>query len=344
MSRALPIHVDYVAPGPGEALDAAAFVVRTVTDPSVAALFLAGGVAVVGALGGYLRLAPRVPDVAVLRRTLAGYEDLVPWMLRLSMGLPLLGAGFAGYLFSPVVPTPPGLRLVQVALGFALLVGLATRVTAAVALGLYLAIVVGYPRAALAMEYVPGLLSLAVLGGGRPSADEMLRDVATADGTYFGRIDPVHRLGADVADRLDPYRGYVPVVLRIGLGVTFVYLGVVEKLLDPGQALTVVAKYDLTAVVPVSPGAWVIGAALAEVALGIALLLGLFTRGAAAAAFVLFTVTLFGLPDDPVLAHITLFGLASAVFTLGSGPLALDRRLGDVAPAVSGSDEESRQE
>ena len=42
--------------------------------------------------------------------------------------------------------------------------------------------------------------------------------------------------------------------------------------------------------------------------------------------------TLFGLPDDPVLAHITLFGLLSAVFTLGSGPYSLDAWLTTNSP------------
>jgi hypothetical protein len=41
-------------------------------------------------------------------------------------------------------------------------------------------------------------------------------------------------------------------------------------------------------------------------------------------AFVLFTLTLFGLPDDPVLAHVSLFGIASAVFIMGAGPWSFD--------------------
>jgi len=52
------------------------------------------------------------------------------------------------------------------------------------------------------------------------------------------------------------------------------------------------------------------------------------TRGARALSFVLFTATLFGLPDDPVPAHVALFGMASAVFTLGSAPLSFDRLVG----------------
>ncbi|OYR58368.1 DoxX family protein, partial [Halorubrum halodurans] len=106
----------------------------------------------------------------------------------------------------------------------------------------------------------------------------------------------------------------------------------IQKLADPASGLLVVEKYDLTAVVPVDPGLWVVGAGVTEIAVGLALVAGFFTRGAAAVSFVLFTTTLFGLPDDPVLAHVALFGLASAVFTLGSGPLSVDRWIG--RPAV----------
>jgi len=84
------------------------------------------------------------------------------------------------------------------------------------------------------------------------------------------------------------------------MGITFVYLGLIEKLADPGRALLVVEKYDLTSVVPVDPGLWVVGAGVTEIAVGLALIAGFFTRGAAALSFVLFTATLFGLPDDPV--------------------------------------------
>jgi len=67
-------------------------------------------------------------------------------------------------------------------------------------------------------------------------------------------------------------------IVRIGLGHNFLFLGLTQKLLAPGKALAVVEKYDLAAVVP----------------------------------------------DDPVLAHITLFGLASLLLVTGSGPYAVD--------------------
>jgi uncharacterized membrane protein YphA (DoxX/SURF4 family) len=320
-------HVKYVAEGDGTPTDPVEFAVQVLSEPANAVLF--GGTAVVGTVGllGYLWVRPTIPDLDVLRATLAGYDDLVPWMLRLSMGLPLVGAGFAGYYFSPAVDGQPSLLLLG--LGFLLLFGLATRAVAAAALVAYFVGLARSPELLLAMEYVPGLLAVVLIGGGRPSADHMLGAVASASGTYYGRIDPVNRVADRFRTLIEPYTRYAPAVLRIGLGVVFVYLGLVEKLLRPGRTLGVVAKYDLTAVIPVDPGAWVLGAGLAEIALGVLLIAGLLTRGVAAAAFVVFTLTLFGIPDDPILAHITMFGLASAVFTMGSGPFALDRLLAD---------------
>ena len=67
-------------------------------------------------------------------------------------------------------------------------------------------------------------------------------------------------------------------------------------------------------------------AALAAGTVGVVVLLGLFTRGFSLVAFLLFTTTLFGLPDDPVLAHLSLYGLVSVLLITGSGSLALDNR------------------
>ena len=324
-------HVDYVTDPVGGTRDAVAFVAEVLSNPVNAGLL--AGTTFVGlvALAAYLRVRPAVPDLRVLRETLVTYYDLVPWMLRLSVGLPLVGAGFQGYLFAPTVTFDPSanplLRLVLVGVGFFVLFGMATRIVAAVGLALFAWALATRPGVVLAVEYLPGFLSIIVLGGGRPSADDMLQDVAGTEGTYYGRVDPVHHLKARLDDATAPYRPYVPTVLRVGMGLAFVYLGLTQKLGDPGRALAVVEKYDLTAVVPVDPGMWVLGAGLLEIVVGLALLVGFLTRASAATAFALFTLTLFGLPDDPVLAHVTLFGMASALFTLGAGPLSLDEYL-----------------
>ncbi len=315
-------HVDYVTDPPTAARDAVEFAVEVLSEPLNLALVVGGTVGVVALLTGLLVVRPTVPDVEALQSALASYREYVPWMLRLSLGLPLVGAGFAGYFFSPAVPVEA--RVLQVGLGFLLLFGLATRAVAAVGLATYLAAFAFNPELVLAIEYVPGFLAIVLVGSGRPSADHLLGVVAGTSGTYYGRVDPVHGVAVRFAERIDPYRRYVATVLRVGIGAAFAYLGLVEKLANPSRAVQVVHKYDLTSVVPVDPGLWVLGAGLTEIGVGLLLVAGYYTRGAAAVAFTMLVMTLFGLPDDPVLAHITLFGMISAVFTLGGGPLSLD--------------------
>ncbi|WP_415381727.1 DoxX family protein [Halosimplex sp. TS25] len=318
-------HVDYVTDPPTAARDAVEFAAEVLSNPTNAALLGGGTVAVGVLLGALVLLRPIVPDLDALREALASYREYVPWMLRLSIGLPLIGAGFAGYLFSPAVEV--NARLLQVSLGFLILFGLATRAVAVAGLLSYLTALAFNPVLVLAIEYIPGFLAIVLLGSGRPSADHMLKQVASAPGTYYGRIDPVHGAAERFAVLVESYERYVATVLRVGLGVAFAYLGLVEKLANPSQALLVVDRYDLTSVVPVDAGLWVVGAGLTEIGVGLLLIVGLYTRGTAAVAFSMLVLTLFGLPDDPVLAHVTLFGMLSAVFTLGAGPLSLDAYL-----------------
>jgi len=322
MSGRARAHVDYVTDPPTATRDALEFALDVLSNPTNATLVGAGTLGVVVVLSGLLVVEPTIPDVEALRSALDEYGEYVPWMLRLSLGLPLVGAGFAGYLFSPAVPAEA--RFFQVTVGFLLLFGLATRAVAAVGLVGYLAALAFNPGLLLAIEYVPGFAAVVLLGSGRPSADHMLGEVAGTAGTYYGQIDPVHEVAVRFAAHIDPFKRFVPTVLRIGIGLAFVYLGLVEKLANPSRAIQVVAKYDLTSVVPVDPGLWVLGAGLTEIGVGLLLIVGFYTRGAAAVAFSMLVMTLFGLPDDPVLAHITLFGMISAIFTLGSGPLSLD--------------------
>jgi len=325
-------HVDYVVDSDPETLaDAVRFLVATLSDPLSAALLTVGALGVVGLLAGWLLVRPFPRDVAEFRAAMAEYTDLVPWLLRISVGFPLVGAGFAGYYFSPAVPVEA--RLLQIGLGFLLLFGLATRAVATVGLVAYLVGLAVDPRILLANEFVGGFVAIALVGAGRPSADHVLQRVAESDGTVYGRFDPVHRLAVWFQGAVAPYEPYLPTLLRVSLGLNFVYLGVVQKLLSPASGLAVVAKYDLTGVVPVPPELWVVGAGLPEMAVGVVILLGLFTRGFSIVEFVLFTTTLFGLPDDPVVAHLSLYGLVSVLLITGSGPLALDNRLRTVRDA-----------
>ena len=314
-------HVDYVTES-SEPGSVSGLLSAVASSPTSVAVLAGGAIAVLAVSLGYLRFAGSIPDIEIARETLQSYRPYLPWMLRLSVGLPLVGAGFAGYLFSPSVPADA--RLLQVGMGFLLLFGLATRPVAAVGLGAYLvALATNGTPMLLASEYVAGFLAIFLVGPGQPSADMLIRRLVRTDGTVASRFRGL-ATPQEVLTRVGIGQGTVPVVLRVFLGLNFIYLGVGQKLLQPGEALAVVAKYDLTAVVPVSPELWVVGAGLTEATVGLAFLAGVFTRGTATVAFVMLTTTLFGLPDDPVLAHITLFGLTSALMVTGAGRYSLD--------------------
>lgn len=319
-------HVEYV--GDGERGDAVAFFVEALTSPVVIAALVAGGIGTVAVIVLYLHVRPFSRDIAVFRQAMEGYNDLVPWLLRLGFGLPLIGAGFAGYFFAPVVsPVLVGSvpsRLFQIGLGFLLLFGLATRVAALVGLAVYVLTLLTQSDLLFALEWIPGFIAIALVGSGRPSADHTLQQVAAADGTFYGEIDPIHRAADWLANRLEPYRRYLPMIVRIGMGISFAFLGLAEKLLSPTLALGVVQQYGFSEVTPIPPELWVLGAGLSELVLGLALVLGFFTRATALTALFVFTLTLFALPNDPVLAHIGLFSLASTLLITGAGPYALD--------------------
>lgn len=325
-------HVEYVVNDSGETLDPIQFLIDVLSDPLNAGLMTAGGVMTVGTLIGYLYVYESAPlDIAVLRESLTEDAAFLPWLLRLSVGLPLVGAGFTGYFISPavVVPTDPVIavptRLFLIGIGFVLLFGIATRAAATIGLLAYVGVtLVVTPQLLMASEYLGGFLAIVLLGAGQPSVDRLLERLAETEDTRYRRLTPMRTLTDRVGGHLDSYAVYTPTILRLGLGFNFVYTGLFDKLLQPAQALAVVDRYDLTSVVPVDPGLWVVGAGTTELALGVALIVGLFTRGVAAIAFGTFTLTLFALPDDPVLAHISLFGLTTALLITGSGRIALD--------------------
>ncbi|MFP9192861.1 DoxX family protein [Natronosalvus vescus] len=317
-------HEEYVVDEEHD-VSASEFLADAFTDPAIVGVLVAGGLAVVFALAGYLWVKPVPRDVAAFRTAMREYTEFVPWLLRISFGIPLIGAGFSGYFVSPALEIE--VRLLQVALGFLLLFGLATRLVALVTLAVYLVGLLTWPTLLLQLEFVGGLLAIALVGSGQPSGDHVLQRVAGGPGTLYGRIDRVYDVATRFQTWIASYEQFVPTVTRVGLGLTFIYLGTGQKLLRPGIALAVVDRYDLTNVVPVSPELWVIGAGLTETALGIALILGLFTRASAATAIAMFTLTLFALPDDPVLAHVALFGMASVLLITGAGPYSVDNRL-----------------
>jgi uncharacterized membrane protein YphA (DoxX/SURF4 family) len=310
-----PAHVDYVT-DPSDSPDPIGFVLDTLGQPGSILMLGIGLLLLVIVILVWARWRPM--EEARLRfidraRT---YTEYLPWIVRLSVGLVLIGAGLARVRFMPTIDSGGLFGLLLTGTGFLLLLGLAVRPAALVALGAYLVTLVSHPELVMMLDVAGGLAAAAILGPGRPSLDDLLR-------AAFPR-GPGSRAATQNLAR-GRYDDMVPVLVRLGLGGAFVASGIIDKLVIYDQALAAVDAYGLASVVPVAPELWVLGAAIVETALGLAILLGVLTRFSAVIGFAVLTVALFALRDDPVISHVGLFGLSSLLVILGGGRWSLDR-------------------
>lgn len=311
-------HVRYVT-DPEPAPDPLGFLLGALSNPGNLLVLALGALAVLGVVLAWARFRPMEQARLRLLARAESYRDYVPWMLRLSFGLVLLGAGLTRVLFAPDVRPPDWPYLLLSALGFLLLLGLAVRPAAIIGLLVYLGGLAWQPGLIEIWDVAGGLAALAVVGPGLPSVDDLLRAAFPgAPGRRAATEEPAKRV----------YDDLVPLLVRVGLGGAFLASGIVDKFLVYPQALEAVDKYHLTSLVPVSADLWVVGAGLLESALGLAILLGVLTRASAAIGFVVLTLAVFGLPDDPILAHVGLFGLCSILVVLGGGRWSVDAWLG----------------
>ena len=308
-------HVDYIT-DPESSPDPIGFLLDALAQQGSLLLIGAGAAVVVGAVLAWARLRPmEEPRMRLIERA-RSYREYLPWMVRLSVGLVLIGAGQTRVRFMPTIPSGELFALLLTAAGFLLLLGLAVRPAALVALGAFVVTLVSHPMLVMMLDVAGGLAVAAILGPGRPSLDDLLR-------AAFPR-GPGARAATENLAR-GRYDDVVPLVVRLGLGGAFVASGIVDKLLIYEQDFAVVDRYQLTAIVPVSPELWVLGASLTETTLGLAILLGVLTRFSAAVGFGVLTLALLALPGDPVIAHVGLFGLSSMLVILGGGRWSLDR-------------------
>lgn len=310
-------HVDYVTDAAGSP-DPIGFLLDTLAAPVSLILMAFGALIVIGLVLAWARWRPL--EMARQRFIVhAGtYTEYVPWIVRLSAGLVLIGAGLSRVAFMPTLEASTPMAIVLTATGFLILLGLAVRPAALAALAVYAIVLVTNPVLVMMLDVAGALAAVAVLGPGRPSLDDLLR-AAFPRGP--GARAATENLGAG------HYDDFVPLLVRVGLGGAFIASGIVDKLLLYEQALAAVEKYGLTAVVPVPAELWVVGAFAVETALGVAILLGVMTRLSAVVGFAVLTLAMFGLADDPVIAHVGLFGLSSVLVLTGAGRWSLDRLL-----------------
>jgi uncharacterized membrane protein YphA (DoxX/SURF4 family) len=300
---------------PLDSPDPLGFLLNVLANATNLLLLGAGAVAVAAVVGLWAWWRP----FESVRRTVVAraeeYWPYVPWMLRLSAGLLLLGAGATRVLFAPDVAPAGWPYILLTALGFMLLLGIGVRMAAVAGLLIYAIGLWIQPALVEIWDVAGALAAAAIVGAGLPSLDDLLR---IAVGAARGGAS------VDAAKRSEPNHDRVALVVRLGLGGALLASGLVDKLLVYNRALDAVAHYHLTSVIPVDPGLWVVGAAFVESGLGLAIMAGVLTRASAILAFAVLTLTLFALPDDPVIAHVGLFGLSSVLVVTGGGRWSVD--------------------
>ncbi|MCA9050447.1 MAG: DoxX family protein, partial [Planctomycetaceae bacterium] len=126
------------------------------------------------------------------------------------------------------------------------------------------------------------------------------------------------------------------VVLRLAMGFTMIWLAVTEKALNPRVSEAVVIDFGLESVIPVSSAMWVFSVGVIELAVGLVLVLGLFTRTFAFIAFVVLTLSFFYFKED-VAGHVTFFGTLLIMMITGAGQGSLDAWIANRTRGVAGT-------
>ena len=237
-------------------------------------------------------------------RSLERFASTGPLALRAALGISLLAAALAGWLFVPSLPVERdafGLAIggVEAACGILVLLGLFTR-GAAVALALLgvVAMAPFSPESILEQVHILGIaIFLFIAGPGRVSLDAQ-RDAH--------RAIPHDRSPAAALT-----------LLRVAMGFGIAYNALTEKLLNPPLAQALLDQSPFLNVLrPLGVGdptfIWLAG--LTELVVGAVILSGQLTRPVMAVGFALFTVTLvvFGLPE--LIGHLPFYGIMLTLF------------------------------
>ncbi|BCX15561.1 MAG: hypothetical protein KatS3mg097_453 [Candidatus Parcubacteria bacterium] len=234
------------------------------------------------------------------------YSNLFPWMLRLSIGISLIGSGINNVLLSPALPMENSFSFVQILLGFALLIGFPIFIATAMSIVLYFIALSKNFYTLGNLEILGMLIVLLLSKNSTPGLEDLLNI----------KIWPL-KINIEK---------FLPLILRISLGGALIFLGLYEKILNPYVASLVVEKYNLTALIPVNKETWVLVAGLIELIAGLLIILGLHTRVIVTVTFVILTLSFFYFQEE-VYSHITLFCALSILFVTGGGYLSLDSYL-----------------
>ncbi len=254
---------------------------------------------------GLIKSKKVVMYFSTIKERLMSYHEFVPWILRLSLGIALLGAGTEHVLVSPLLAYP-GLAVLEIVLGFLFLLGFLITPATIVTLGIYVFALSKNIYLIGNLDMFALALSVLVFHSPRPGLDDML--------------------GISLLQKISIKRQYIAPVVRIGLGTAMIYLALFEKILNPHMSALVVSQYHLQQFINVSPAMWVLATGLIEFIIGVCIITGFKTRIASVIAFIVISMTFFYFKES-VTSHITLFGGLSILAIEGGGLWSIDQFL-----------------
>lgn len=233
------------------------------------------------------------------------YKVFIPWILRLSAGISLIGSGVSEVLISPALTGFSTFATLEILLGFLFITGFLVIPTALASIFLYfLAFQVDHYVIGN-LDFFAIVLSLLIVENERPGIDDLIG---------MPHYSPFKRL-----------KSLVPLIMRLGIGVSMVYLAIYEKILNPHISEIIVREFGLMNVFPVSPAMWVLSVGIIELVIGTFLIVGFKTRLMSAVAFVVLSGSFFYFGED-VASHITLFGVLAVLFITEGGALSYDKK------------------
>lgn len=273
---------------------------------------LAGLIVLAGLAWYLLRIKLHHRRVRAFFDRLEAHHDTVPSILRVILGITLIAGGLGNdYLFAPDLPLfSLALANLEAVVGVMLLFGFLTELAAILAVLLFAHGTLSHGAVALNhLEILGTSLFLAAWGGGRFSVNH-------ADSRWM-------RWHARMRTALEAVKPYGVALLRWSVGLSFIWMGLNEKLLNPSVSLAVIEKFSLAAQLGVRPEFYVLCAGLVEVGLGILLLAGFLTRFVGVIAFVVFTLSVFRFGES-VLPHLLLMAIFVCYFITGAQEPSVD--------------------
>lgn len=243
-------------------------------------------------------------EIASIRKEAQTYQELIPWMIRLTLGMAFIGVGTGGFFISPTISATNLEAFLQILIGFFFLTGFFLTPGIIGSIILYGLMLGKEPIAVIGTLDVAALMIIFLLkANARPGIDALL--------------------GIPMIRAFQKYDAWAPCILRSLVGLSFIALALFEKILNPHWAEYVAIQYQLSSIIPVSSAIWVLGAGAIELLIGAFLIIGFQTRLVSAISFIVLSFSFFFFKEE-VYSHITLFGALSILFVTGAGRASID--------------------